>query len=335
MKRLTCEMCGSTDLIKQDGVFVCQHCGTKYSTEEAKKMMIEGTVDVSGSTVVVDQSKRLDNLYKLARRAKEDDNAEDGAEYYGQISVEEPNDWEAQFYRVLFKARQCKIAGIGNAAISVANSLDNVYKLINDYVPEEKKAEAYDEVGTAVLGFVALLVSNVSSNAREYDDAEYRTNFLIQHIPNIALLEATLADNMAKIGAKDEAVDTYKLAIELYSNAGLTNSSFFSSIESKIKEIEPDYQLPQSGGCYIATAVYGSYDCPEVWVLRRYRDFCLAKTARGRAFIKVYYAISPTIVKMFGNNAFIRSVWKHKLDKWVLELQNEGYENSKYQDFNW
>lgn len=37
MKQLTCEMCGSTDLIKQDGVFICQSCGTKYSIEEAKK----------------------------------------------------------------------------------------------------------------------------------------------------------------------------------------------------------------------------------------------------------------------------------------------------------
>ena len=46
MKQLTCEMCGSTDLIKQDGVFVCQTCGCKYSVEEAKKMMIEGTVEV-------------------------------------------------------------------------------------------------------------------------------------------------------------------------------------------------------------------------------------------------------------------------------------------------
>ena len=49
MKRLTCEMCGGTDLVKQDGIFVCQHCGTKYSVEEAKKMMIEGTVDVTGT----------------------------------------------------------------------------------------------------------------------------------------------------------------------------------------------------------------------------------------------------------------------------------------------
>ena len=49
MKQLTCEMCGSTDLLKQEGVFVCQTCGTKYSVEEAKKMMIEGTVQVEGT----------------------------------------------------------------------------------------------------------------------------------------------------------------------------------------------------------------------------------------------------------------------------------------------
>lgn len=49
MKQLTCEMCGGTDLIKQDGVFVCQSCGCKYSIEEAKKMMVEGTVEVAGT----------------------------------------------------------------------------------------------------------------------------------------------------------------------------------------------------------------------------------------------------------------------------------------------
>jgi len=32
-----------------------------------------------------------------------------------------------------------------------------------------------------------------------------------------------------------------------------------------------------SAGCYIATAVYGSYNCPEVWTLRRYRDIKLKK----------------------------------------------------------
>ena len=38
MKALTCEMCGSTNLIKEGGVFVCQSCGCKYTVEEAKKL---------------------------------------------------------------------------------------------------------------------------------------------------------------------------------------------------------------------------------------------------------------------------------------------------------
>ena len=53
-------------------------------------------------------------------------------------------------------------------------------------------------------------------------------------------------------------------------------------------------------GCYIATAVYESYDCPQVWTLRRFRDYTLNTTFYGRVFIKTYYLISPTIVKCFG-----------------------------------
>ena len=41
MKQLMCEMCCSTDILKQDGVFVCQACGCKYSVEEAERMMID------------------------------------------------------------------------------------------------------------------------------------------------------------------------------------------------------------------------------------------------------------------------------------------------------
>ena len=71
MKQLTCEMCGSTDLMKQDGVFVCQSCGCKYSVEEAKRMMIEGSVDVSGSTVKVDNSAFVEKSLENAHRALE------------------------------------------------------------------------------------------------------------------------------------------------------------------------------------------------------------------------------------------------------------------------
>ena len=89
------------------------------------------------------------------------------------------------------------------------------------------------------------------------------------------------------------------------------------------------------GGCYVATCVYGSYDCPEVWTLRRFRDDFLAKSLPGRAFIRTYYAVSPTIVRWFGGLEGFRSFWKKPLDKMVQKLREKGVENTPYWDKDW
>lgn len=89
---------------------------------------------------------------------------------------------------------------------------------------------------------------------------------------------------------------------------------------------------PQKQGCYVATAVYGSYDCPEVWMLRRFRDYRLSKTWYGRSFIKIYYAISPTLVKMFGDKKIFNIICKGGLDKFVAKLKVNGFEDSPYND---
>ena len=109
---------------------------------------------------------------------------------------------------------------------------------------------------------------------------------------------------------------------------------------NKIKEIDPNYEIPtrpvpQSGGCYVATAVYGSYDCPPVWTLRRYRDYTLAETWYGRAFIRTYYAISPTLVKWFSHTEWFKKLWKGKLDRMVASLNAEGVEDTPYEDRTW
>ncbi|MBR5231844.1 MAG: TFIIB-type zinc finger domain-containing protein [Clostridia bacterium] len=50
MKKIVCEMCESTEFVKEDGLFVCQGCGCKYSSEDAKKMMKEVDEAPAGST---------------------------------------------------------------------------------------------------------------------------------------------------------------------------------------------------------------------------------------------------------------------------------------------
>ena len=81
MKQIRCEMCGNSDLIKQDGVFVCQFCGAKYTLEEAKKLLIEGVVDVSGSAVKIDDSERLVNYYQMAESAFASNNFRESESY--------------------------------------------------------------------------------------------------------------------------------------------------------------------------------------------------------------------------------------------------------------
>ena len=85
-------------------------------------------------------------------------------------------------------------------------------------------------------------------------------------------------------------------------------------------------------GCYIATAVYGSYDCPEVWTLRRFRDYTLDENLLGRIFIKIYYATSPTLVKWFGQSNVFKSLLRNGLDRLVTALQRKGYEDTPYND---
>ena len=85
-----------------------------------------------------------------------------------------------------------------------------------------------------------------------------------------------------------------------------------------------------SDGCYIATAVYGSYDCPEVWVLRRFRDYGLRSNAIGRLAVKVYYAVSPSLVKRFGHIEALKRAVKRVLDAFVRKLKCRGFDDTAY-----
>lgn len=87
-----------------------------------------------------------------------------------------------------------------------------------------------------------------------------------------------------------------------------------------------------SSGCYIATSAYGSYDCPQVWVLRRYRDNALACSSVGRAFVKFYYAVSPTLVRLLGRYKSVNAFNRLWLNRIVSRLRQSGYSDAPYKD---
>lgn len=129
--------------------------------------------------------------------------------------------------------------------------------------------------------------------------------------------------------------------------------SNLEKIYEKISELDDDFVIPnipsfmpltsslqqtntsQGGGCYVATAIYGSYDCPEVWTLRRFRDYQLAESVFGRLFIKTYYLVSPQLVKWFGKTEWFSDLFKPVLNKLVCKLKEKGVEDTPYNDREW
>ena len=199
MKAIVCEMCSSRDVVKQDGMYVCQSCGTKYSTEDAKKLMIE----VSG-TVQVDNSKKLDNYYQLARQAKANDNSEDAVKYYDLIRQEVPDDWEANFYSVYYTTMQCKIGEIPNASYKLRSCIDSVVAQVKNGLQEQGEVvTALNEIGNYCKSITLLLYTSVW---KQYQPNGYSNNpeYFAQKTPNVFGILTSLGDSIEKYFGDEE-----------------------------------------------------------------------------------------------------------------------------------
>lgn len=343
MKQLTCEMCGNVDLCEQDGYFVCQYCGCKYSDGEAKRMAVEGVVKI-------DNSDELKNLYRIARRARNDNNVENAARYYDMILIKDPESWEAYFYQTYCRAMDCKIAEIQSAAKSVSNCIGSTFKLIKDKV-EDKDIQklACAEVALRVTDTASALY-NAAINHFQGIDSSIRYKYYDEVKANaMATINCfyTLGDKLdavfgADAWANELAVTYWKQGVEMNKPSPLDGKdekgkNIVNDYIEKIKKYDESYALAQAntGGCYVATCVYGSYDCPQVWTLRRYRDYTLGATWYGRLFIKFYYAVSPTLVKWFGETQWFKKMWRGKLDRMVKKLKDNGVEDTPYDDIEW
>lgn len=349
MKQLTCEMCGSTDLLKENGVFICQSCGTKYSVEEAKKMMVEGTVEIAG-IVKVDNSDKLNNLYKLARRAKNENNCKNAANYYDLILLEDPNSWEASFYHVYFRAMESTIAQINSAGQSISNCLGTVLNLINEYADINEQEDAVNEVASRCTLISDILYNAAKNHFNEIDET-IRKNYIQEMVYNCMAARDilySLGDNISSIFPDN--VNLEKTVISAWKDGIIKHGGLLQYLDQKeankdimdiyacqIKLYEPSYKIPvfiNDGfvGCYIATAVYGSYNCPQVLILRRYRDAKLANNILGRIFIRAYYAISPTLVELFSDKAWFYCIWRSILDYKIKKLLKCGFGDTLYEE---
>lgn len=336
-----CPNCGaSIQLDNERSEGFCSYCGSKVQVEEAQKLMIQGTVKV-------DTSDELANLYQIARRARDTDNSENAHKYYDMILVKDPNSWEANFFVTYYQAMQCKIAGISSAASSIKNCEASVLELIKSTVPKSEQKDVIIEVYARLSGISAMFFS-AAKNHYEGIDLSIRHKYTQDYVDNASYSAAimynfgdrliSILEDEDKYGAIaalawQKGIEIHKEYIEFLQNKD-ANIKIIEDYVKRIQKFDPEYKKPEinTGGCYVATSIYGSYDCPQVWTLRRFRDDTLDASWFGRGFIKTYYAISPTLVKWFGGSAIFKGVFTPILDKLVKSLKDKGVSDKPYND---
>ena len=332
-----CSKCGAQ---LPDGSSFCSSCGANLS---------------GGATAA--QTAELERLYKIAREAKERGDATTAKKYYDMILAADPLNWEPAFYSVYFTYGTMKNGEIGNKASEIQSCLSTALHMVEELEDAEEKERALLDLKQSAEGIAILLhassvnfYNSLPFSVRDSDEF-FRRTLLIGEI--LCIMGAALRESH-----HGETVELYKRAIDImeenYVKIYMENTSY-PAVRDKIigmadfiRQTEPEYlskgekwqkerqeRKANGGGCYVATCVYGSYDCPEVWTLRRYRDDTLGSTWYGRAFIRLYYAVSPTLVKWFGHTAWFKRMWKGKLDRMVSRLQAKGVASSPYLDRDW
>lgn len=254
MKELKCEMCGSSDVIKQDGLFVCQVCNTKYSVEEARKMMGIDVMQIGG-TVSIDNSSELNNLYEIARRAKNTNNSENALNYYDQILVKDPNSWEAQFYVVYFRAMQCRIIEIAPAANSISNCIEPVLNLVKEYVGENEQGQVVSEIYERCV-VISEMLNNASYNTYMDIDINIRDDFVQEYLDrviNVVDLLYNLGNKLTDIFGdtySQFAVNSWKQGIDIHKSIiskladQYGHKAIIRDFADKIKKYDATYVSP-------------------------------------------------------------------------------------------
>ncbi|MDR3001912.1 MAG: sel1 repeat family protein [Fibromonadaceae bacterium] len=163
--------------------------------------------------------------------------------------------------------------------------------------------------------------------------AQYNLGVSYQFGRGVQSCSKTAAYWYAKAAEQGFAAAQYNLANLYQHGAGVYQSKekakywFSKAAEQGFKDSQT--RLKDLEGCYVATAVYGSYDAPEVLCLRQFRDKVLVPSIFGRLFISLYYRFSPPIAERLKEaqriNMFVRKV----LDKVVGRLNKKKHNQNE------
>ena len=141
---------------------------TKYSVEEAKKLMIEGTVEVVG-TVKIDNSDKVENYYILAEKSYETDHFNEAENYCNKILEINPEYYKAWILKGY-------IIASNNPSLDDLATADEYFYNAWKYAPEDiKTVVEYESDAWLFEHELSILESSIKEfeNKRDLDTLDF------------------------------------------------------------------------------------------------------------------------------------------------------------------
>jgi hypothetical protein len=82
------------------------------------------------------------------------------------------------------------------------------------------------------------------------------------------------------------------------------------------------FDVAGGGGCFVATAAYGSPTAEQLDVLREFRNALLLESNAGSQLVALYYKLSPPVADFISGNSFLRTLVRELLVDpvvWMVE----------------
>ena len=182
--------------------------------------------------------------------------------------------------------------------IGAANELIEVMQKSSD---KQELSHIQEEFLSFSNQTAQLLIAMVIRHGNEVSDSENSCIELLERIKNIYMEKDTRTHLLKNLGI-------------IENNKRINDSNRLNEHMRRISNTQNNYT---SGGCYIATMVYGDYEHPQVLVLREFRDNFLAHYLLGRVFIRFYYKYSPSWVEALEHNKMINKSIKKALNAFI------------------
>ena len=148
MQKLQCELCGSVDIVRtDDGFFQCQHCGCKYTLEQAKALL--GTVETTIGKA------ELERLLKNAKTYYDIEQFDEAKNTYEEVTKQFPDDYRGWLGLLRLEYRNYMYNDWATPGPEGTELLQKHLNICKKLCPSEKMAEDINNEWARFWNYIA------------------------------------------------------------------------------------------------------------------------------------------------------------------------------------